>query len=408
MTKFNNFIFNEPNADVSNQFYYYVNNKIFYNVYAAFLYAAHNCFHKHVYFHMFDKKFDEVNWHLYPEISYDDLFLTRAKQLREKHNNLGVMFGGGTDSTTILSCFLDNNIPIEFIVVLRNNIDTEVHKKIDDLFPTEDLILWIKNHWPEQSKNIKFIVSDLYPLKTHSNIFSTEEHILTEENTKRVHFIPSLFDNNVKDTIDREIKSTWKLITGHEIPTVSGNKAYFVDKSFDHVFNKNWIEFFYLTPDLPEISVKQAHDQVKFDKLYSMAKGHTPLPAYDSADPSLNFTEYYLKKRMLGCKDEVKLNLSLTDKRLMKNYRNLIINTDFSTKKSIRNFESVIKTNPFGLFFHSGYENTKEMKNWYDGIASLANDKTLINYMVKHGYLDNHNQLPHAYNGIMTKQRKMF
>lgn len=384
---------------------YSVDGRIFYNPYSAFLYAAHNCPDKHVNFNVFEEEFKNIDWTIYPEISYDDLFLIRAKQLRNKHNTLGIMFSGGTDSTTVLSSFLDNNIHVDFIVLLRSNLDNKISKEFNDLFPVEDLISWIKSHWPKKSKNIKFIIVDLIELGSHPSIFNTEENILTEEDTKKIHFLPSIINNNIRDSINKEIRSDWKLVTGHEIPSVNGNTAYFVDKTFDHILNKDWIEFFFLTSDLPEISVKQAHDQVKFNNLYSMAKGYTPLPICDCDDPSLDFIGYSIKKRMLGCKDEVKTTLSLTDKRIMLNYRNIILDTDFSTKKNIQNFESIIKTTLYGSYFHSGYENKKELKNWYDGMASLANDKTLVEYMVRHGYLNHRKQPPHSYNGLLSQKR---
>lgn len=387
---------------------YTVNEKTFYNPYAAFLYAAHNCFHKHVNFNVFEKDFSNVDWTVYPEISYDNLFFIRAKQLRKKHNKLGVMFSGGTDSTTVISSFLDNNIPIDFVVLLRSNLDSKVNSEFKNLFPVEDLIAWIKTRWPEKSRNIEFIIVDFIELNSHLKLFNTEESILSETETKKVHFFNSLINNNIKEAVDKKILSDWKLITGHEIPNVSNEKSYFVDKTFVHVLNKDWIEFFFLTPDLPEISIKQAHDHAKYNKLYSVAKEFPPLPIHDCDDPSLDYTMYTIKKRMLGCKDEVKSNLSLTDKRIASNYRNIILETDFSNKNNIDNFESSIKSTLYGSYFHNSYKNKKELKNWYNGLASLASDKTLIEYMVRHGYLDNHSQLPHNYNGLMSSPNLLF
>lgn len=383
---------------------YTVNGKTFYNPYAAFLYAAHNCFHEHVHFSVYQKEFDNVNWKRYPESSYESLFLTRAKQLRNKYNKIGIMFSGGTDSTTVISSFLDNDIPIDFVVLLGSELNNE----FKTIFPAKELISWVKTQWPINSENIEFIVIDYIESDSHSDLFISEENILSEKETKKIHFFPSIINNNIKKTIDKKISHDWKLITGHEPPSVNSNSAYFVDKSFLHILNKDWIEFFFLTPDLPEIAIKQAHDHAAYNKLYSVASEYPPLPIYDCDDPSLNDTRYEIKKNMLGCKCEVNPSLSLIDKKVVTKYRNIILETDFSSKKNIDNFESVIKSTLYGSYFHDTNKNKKELKNWYNGIASLANDKTLIDYMVNHRYLDNYEQLPHNYNGIMSKPNALF
>lgn len=382
---------------------YTVNEKTFYNPYAAFLYAAHNCFHEHVHFSVFQNEFNHVDWKTYPESSYESLFLLRAIQLRNKYNKLGIMFSGGTDSTTVISSFLDNNIPIDFVVVLVS----ELNDNFKHLFQGRELINWVKNKWPLNSKNIEFIVVDYFESITKTELFYSEEYILSETDANPVQYFPTIINNGIKKAIDNKIAYDWKLITGHEPPNVNKNLSYFVDKTFIHILNKFWIEFFFLTPDLPEIVVKQAHDHAAYNKLYAVANEFPPLPTYNNS--SLTDNQYSIKKSMMGCKcDEVYPGLSLIDKQVTYEYRNIALKTDFSNRKNIKDFESEIKHTLYGSHIHDTNKNKKELINWYNGIASLANDKTLMNYMVNHGYLNNHNQLPHNYNGILSKPNTLF
>lgn len=376
--------------------HYNVNNKVFYNPHAAFLYAAHNCPHKHVTFNVFDSAFNKVDWKTYPNTSYETLFKMRATQIRNKYNKVGILFSGGTDSTTVLSSFLDNKILIDFIVVLDHSGDSN----FKPFYNAKKLIQWIKDKWPEQSSLIKFIIYDFGKTDSYPSLFNAEESILDQVETKPVRFWQSYANDDIKKILDKEFLYDWKLITGHEVPHVSGNSAYFIDKTFLPIFNRDWIEFFFLSPEMPEITIKQSHDHAKFNKIISTEFENPSLPYSENA------SQYSLKKTMMGCKNEVIKNLSLNDKIVIVDYEHILFDTDFTNNKNIKLFELRVRKTLYG-YYHNSNSLFTEIQNWYNGIASLASDKTLINYMVRHGYLNNNKQLPHNYNGIMSTQRSL-
>src|SRR6056300_1705765 len=69
--------------------------------------------------HLFDSSFENYDWTKEPVESFYDLMVIRAKQLRDTYSYLKFWFSGGSDSTTALRVFLDNNIHIDEISVFQ-------------------------------------------------------------------------------------------------------------------------------------------------------------------------------------------------------------------------------------------------------------------------------------------------
>lgn len=68
--------------------------------------------------------FDTFDWKNEPKETWKFLCKQRALQLRDMYDYIILYNSGGSDSTTVLNAFLDNNIPLdEVITVSFNNID---------------------------------------------------------------------------------------------------------------------------------------------------------------------------------------------------------------------------------------------------------------------------------------------
>lgn len=375
---------NGPPKNKIGTMYYLINNKKFYNVFAAFSYAAYNCPNEHVYFNMYDEEFSKHDWTIYPDISYENLFAIRARQIRNKFNKVGVAFSGGTDSVAVLKAFLNNKIKVDFVYI--GYMKTAGDTFLNSFYKPQVYIDWIKSNWPEESKSINFIVKDISDFTRQINHYSSEEYVFDETQTKNLKFSPPLYDEHLKEEIETYYKtSSWKLVTGNEIPHVSGNHSYYVDKTFAYIFNKPYLEFFFLSPDFPEIAIKQSHDLKKYN--------------------NLKIDNYYIKKSMVGCDSDLHKQ-SESEKRIMLSYtQNVIEKIDF---KSMAVLEDFLKNEnmPYYNFFKSD-QNRKYIRNWFSGYAMLNTDKTLINYMVNHGYLDNEFQPVQSYHGIRSNLRSL-
>lgn len=80
-----------------------------------------------------DEHLSRFDWQKEPAESITDLYIKRAKELREKYDYLVLLFSGGIDSYTILHTFLDNDIKIDEIITCCN-LD---HLPKDGLFNQE-------------------------------------------------------------------------------------------------------------------------------------------------------------------------------------------------------------------------------------------------------------------------------
>jgi hypothetical protein len=364
---------------------YRLKDKIFFNPYTAFLHAAHNCPHEHVYFDVHESVFDSVDWTVYPTTSYPELYKRRAQQIRNKYEKIVVACSGGTDSTTMLSAFFDNDIHVDAIYI--GHYDNNKHGRAEAYSGHAELVVnWIKESWPAQSANtiIKLInLSDFI-----SNRYDSSEWILDQHRTFHMRFTPGAVPEEVSDIFNNMYGAFgWALVTGHEKPQVGADNksAFYVDKTFSHVMNRANADFFYLSADMPEIVVKQAHDIAKFQKL--------------------GLSGYYNAKYAIGITKDIADVNSPAEKALMKKTDQFLSNLNFRTMSKTLQHIPQHKDNCM-LSVISNYQHWKDqvVKTWASGIASLQTDSTLVNYMVRHGYLTSADHTMQSYHGIRSKQ----
>jgi len=94
---------------------YLCNGKRFYNKLEAILEANKNNYSIKWDYH--NAIFQAADWTKEPAVSLDDLYKARAQQLRDSYDYLVLFYSGGIDSTNILTTFLKNNILLEEIYV---------------------------------------------------------------------------------------------------------------------------------------------------------------------------------------------------------------------------------------------------------------------------------------------------
>jgi len=234
-----------------------------------------------------DTVYSNMDWSKEIETSLFDLYKKRALQLREKYDYLILHFSGGADSANILYTFITNNIFLDEIVM-------EFPEPAKQRFNSSDLTM--ANHYSEiEYAAIPFL--DKFKNKIHRNTKIRYQdfakptiEFLTKDNwfedlplgtnitlSGVGRQIAHLNNNHVRD-ICYKGKFVAQIL-GIDKPNVHYDGkdfyAYFIDlsamhsppASLDHsdLFDNNFItEFFYWTPDMPEILVKQAQDLKKF------------------------------------------------------------------------------------------------------------------------------------------------
>jgi hypothetical protein len=258
--------------------FYKVGNNFFKNKVSAIMHANNN--KEDVTWHFHDEVFNSVDWTTEPELSLDNLYSLRAKQIREKFDYIVLMCSGGADSTNMLNAFINNNLRIDEIIIAApisglsnwewNANDTSVNNMISETkFAQFPLIHRIKTNYP----NIKITLHDYF------------EDILTLTPDQWMENLSNWFHPSVtRHKLDKfahlkNIAESGKMlgiVYGVDKPQVAISKKrdfYFVihDQTadiFQGHFKEDYINvetvLFYYTADLPSLIVKQVHEILKW------------------------------------------------------------------------------------------------------------------------------------------------
>lgn len=206
-------------------------------------------------FCLYDDEFNSVDWTQDPAESWDELLRIRCLQLRHKYKNLALLYSGGRDSHCILRTFIKNKIPLDEIIMadyVQNPVRTQEYKTW-----IRPLAEKYKQHNPQVK--ITTITVDVDDYKKFYGETWSERPTATLINGL---FQPSdytwLIDQKCKIT-----NSNTGIVCGLEKPELllKDNKVYSIttDRPFMHFFhNQNLMEFFYISPDLPDLHVKQS------------------------------------------------------------------------------------------------------------------------------------------------------
>jgi hypothetical protein len=253
--------------------YYKVDQEIFYNKFQALIYASKK--NKDVKWIYYDDLYDNVceNIKLF-DVSLEEIYKKRAIQLREKYDYIILNYSGGSDSHNILQTFLKNNIQLDMIFIqwptslmdknlyLPNVIDKSnfnFHSEWD--FVIKKDIEWLSKYHPD----IKIEIAD-WAQTIDLNFYNDE---LFENNVTN---LPSIARSQKQNTFSKteSVLSNKGLkvasIFGVDKPAIGikDNNFYFrmADTScMAHVNPENptGLEYFYYTPDMPEIPVIQCY-----------------------------------------------------------------------------------------------------------------------------------------------------
>lgn len=219
--------------------------------------------------------FDNIAWANEPETDLRELYRLRALQLRDRYDWIRVEASGGGDSTTAIFSFLLNGIHLDEVVfrypktgeknVHNDPFNTKAENTLSEWeFAAQPLLQWIANKFPA----VKITVHD------YSESMLEGEHDESWVYKTKDYFQPGhCFKHDNIGLIDhRRDADAGKRICvlyGIDKPKMCIRDGqwyvYFMDLQANHsnsvVYEYNNItnEYFYWTPDFPEIIHKQAH-----------------------------------------------------------------------------------------------------------------------------------------------------
>jgi hypothetical protein len=260
---------------------YTCNNKPFANKIDAILEA--NQSGKWVEWDYHDNVFGGYKWDIDPLVDLEELYKQRALQLREAYDHLVLFYSGGVDSWYILKTFLDNDIKLDEIYMYGPfKAEEKMYKKLGHDRNPGYYTREIKQSLPllkklVEHKNIKI------------NVFDWTDHIIEGANDldwfyhAGVRFDPTCIVRSKFHQIFREhseMRHKGKkvgFVYGIDKPRLmrDDNSIYFafLDVIFttsalptNDIVGAYWEndEYFYWTPNMPELAIKQSHVVVKY------------------------------------------------------------------------------------------------------------------------------------------------
>jgi hypothetical protein len=216
------------------------------------------------------------DWLQEPDVDLRELYRIRAQQLRDKYDYIRLECSGGSDSTQALFNFLLNDIHLDEIVfrypkagegqIPITAMDFHAENHLSEYeYATRPLLNWLKTHYPKVKITVHDYSADMLANegRDESWVYAAKDFLQPAHVTKFANY----------QTIDhRTLADSGKRICvlyGIDKPKMCIRDgewyAYFIDFQANYAnpdmgeYTNITNEYFFWTPDLPELTVKQVH-----------------------------------------------------------------------------------------------------------------------------------------------------
>jgi len=219
--------------------------------------------------------FDKFAWDVEPELGLRELYRIRAQQLRDRYDYIRLEVSGGGDSATAAYSFIRNGIHLDEVVFRypktgeKNVTDDPFNTKPENTlsewkYAAQPLLQWIATHAPQTKITVHDYSQDMLASQhDESWVYRTKDYFQPGHAFK--HTVDAV--DSHKTTLDQG-KSVC-MLWGVDKPKVCIKDKkwylYFMDVQANNANPEvgQWSnitnEYFYWTPDLPELLCKQAH-----------------------------------------------------------------------------------------------------------------------------------------------------
>lgn len=256
---------------------YYVGNMAFISKSDALIYATAT--KQKVHWDFNDEVFSSINWKIPITTPLEELYKQRAQQLRDKYDYLSLFFSGGVDSTNVLHSFIDNDIFLDEIVMYRPartiGMSNTLDKSAKNVYSEIDFaaIPHLKKYLKDTRTLVRFIDMD-----DSAEQFFSDENLVSEFCTLNNMGVTPVVKTAMclTDKIWNDLYDAGKTVAhihGIDKPIISyenGEYSFsfedsmsfnFESKSFTEKYERitkhQFHEYFYWTPDLPQLVIKQ-------------------------------------------------------------------------------------------------------------------------------------------------------
>lgn len=230
-----------------------------------------------------DSVYSSIDWQTPIYESLPELYLRRALQLRNQYDYLVLYYSGGADSGNILKTFINNNIFLDEIVMQlpesarknfndRDKSNGNIYSELE--FSAKPVLEKYRNKLhPNTLIRYQDISKPIFDLFEKDNWFETNPMGTNISIAGIARQAAQVAETHILDLCYKGLKTAQ--IVGVDKPLVhfDGRNyyAYFLDVNAMHsppvdltkneiFYNLYQTEFFYWTPDMPEIVVKQAQE----------------------------------------------------------------------------------------------------------------------------------------------------
>ncbi len=215
-------------------------------------------------------------WDHNPDVELRELYRMRAQQLRDRYDYIRIEASGGGDSTTVIFSFLLNGIHIDEIIFRypksgESNLEIDANNfrcentLSENEFAVKPLFNWIKTNYP----NVKITVHDysadmlVNEDRDESWVYSAKEFLQPGHVTKFPNY------QTIQQLHTADTGKSICVLYGIDKPKICIRDGkwylYFMDFQANYAnpdvgdYTNITNEYFFWTPDMPEILVKQAH-----------------------------------------------------------------------------------------------------------------------------------------------------
>lgn len=227
---------------------------------------------------------ENIDWSKEPTKSLKQLYKERAIQIRDNYDYLILYFSGGSDSITVLNAFLDNNIPLDEVVI-HSFYQIEEHSIMSC-----DFAQWyLKNKMYKGITTINKIDFDTLVNINKKNIWEYNKNF-----TGLMHNIARLtIDIFEQNDYKKYIKRQGKIghIFGAHYPTILKQ-----DDNYYQIITINSLTLpeiissnipFFTNYEMPELTVKQAHVLARYMQKHNDHSNSTRISIRDHFDHKL-------------------------------------------------------------------------------------------------------------------------
>jgi hypothetical protein len=269
--------------------YYQVGNRVFNHKILALQHATAT--KQSVHWNFNSEVYDSMDWTQKDSMSLLDMYRTRAEQVRNKYDYLILCWSGGGDSTTMLESFLHNNILIDEVVIMwpvsqsRGRYTAEWNTDSTNVLSEWELAIVPKlERLRIKYPNLKITICDTMS-ELNKNEYCDDTVLIVEKHNYGAIQRWRQLDQVARERSEKH--NSVAIVLGVSPITTCNldNKylaAFFLD---DHVnpgsksdqtldgWTRN-VEYFYMTPDMPELVRKQAHVILEHMNVYPPAKNY--------------------------------------------------------------------------------------------------------------------------------------